>query len=164
MQAMPDKIAVLRAVRAAVDADLAAALASQRAAHEGATHEESKPENDKDTRGLEASYLARGLAKRVGELKATSAALLSLPTRALRDGDAIGLGALVATEDEAGARTFSLVAPQGGGVVVDVDGARVQVVTPQSPFGRALVGKVRGDDVEVRTPRGAVALVVVAVA
>lgn len=161
---MPDKAAVLRAVRAAVDADLQAALASQKAAHEGATHEESKPENDKDTRGLEASYLARGLAKRVGELKATSAALVSLPTRALQANDPIGLGALVATADGGGAVGYSLVAPAGGGVVVDVDGARVQVVTPQSPFGRALVGAKKGDDVVVRTPKGATELVVADVA
>jgi transcription elongation GreA/GreB family factor len=163
MKDAPDKSAVLRAVRAAVDADLAAALASQKAAHEGATHEESKPENDKDTRGLEASYLARGLAKRVGELKAVSAALLSLPARAAKDGDGVGLGALVATEDEAGAVAWWLLAEKGGGVAVDVGGARVQVVTPQSPFGQALVGKARGDDAVVKTPKGALALVVVAV-
>ncbi len=35
---------------------------------EAATHEESKPENEYDTRGLEASYLAGAQAKRVGEI------------------------------------------------------------------------------------------------
>jgi hypothetical protein len=33
-------------------------------ARAGATHEEAKPENDKDTRALEQSYLARGQAIR----------------------------------------------------------------------------------------------------
>ena len=31
----------------------------------GATHEEAKPEDDKDTRALEQTYLARGQAERV---------------------------------------------------------------------------------------------------
>lgn len=35
-------------------------------AAEGATHEEAKPEDDKDTRALEQSYLARGQAQRAG--------------------------------------------------------------------------------------------------
>ena len=41
---------------------------AHRAACEGATHEEAKPENDKDTRALEQSYLARGQAARIDEL------------------------------------------------------------------------------------------------
>jgi len=42
---------------------------AQRTVVEGATHEENKPENDKDTRALEQSYLARGQAQRVVELQ-----------------------------------------------------------------------------------------------
>jgi hypothetical protein len=49
-------------------ADLETAERAQQAAREGATHEEAKPENDKDTRALEQSYVARGQAKRVEEL------------------------------------------------------------------------------------------------
>src|SRR5262249_35036413 len=37
---------------------------AHRTTHAGATHEEAKPENDKDTRALEQSYLARGQANR----------------------------------------------------------------------------------------------------
>ena len=44
----------------AVAADLASLQRAHRATVEGATHEEAKPENDKDTRALEQSYLARG--------------------------------------------------------------------------------------------------------
>ncbi len=160
MPTVPDKHAVLRAVRAAIDEDLAAATASQKTAAAGATHEESKPENDKDTRGLEASYLARGLAKRVGELKATQGALLSMPTHACKEG---GLGALIVVDDEHGAAACYLLAPVAGGVMVEVDGAKVQVVTPQSPIGRALVGKSAGDDAQAKTPKGALELTVVAV-
>lgn len=158
-----EKMAVLTAVRAKVQADLDDAVRSQKAAHEGATHEESRPENDKDTRGLESSYLARGLAKRVEELRGTSTALRSISTRTYRPDDGVGLGALVTAEDEEGEAACYLVAPIGGGIIVDVEGTIVRVVTPESPVGRAFVGKVEGDDVEVRTPKGVRELVVVSV-
>ena len=43
-------------------ADLATLEKAQHATQAAATHEEAKPENDKDTRALEQSYLARGQA------------------------------------------------------------------------------------------------------
>ena len=48
--------------------DLIALKEAARATYEAATHEESKPENEYDTRGLEASYLAGAQAKRAGEI------------------------------------------------------------------------------------------------
>ena len=58
-----------QALRDELLAALAASLATARDAHaaavEGATHGEARAENDKDTRGLEQSYLARGQAQRV---------------------------------------------------------------------------------------------------
>src|SRR4051812_3963394 len=43
-------------------------VSAARAAHEAATHAESKPEDQYDTRGLEASYLAAAQARRVEEI------------------------------------------------------------------------------------------------
>ena len=51
--------------------------------------------------------------------------------------------------------TFCFVAPQGGGLVTNVDGKAVQVVTPNSPLGEALLGRKRGDVIKVDI-RGAV--------
>ncbi|HWZ89090.1 MAG TPA: hypothetical protein VNW92_09580, partial [Polyangiaceae bacterium] len=65
MPAAPDKARILSLLRARVAADLATMSAAQRAVVVGATHEENRPENDKDTRALEQSYLARGQAQRV---------------------------------------------------------------------------------------------------
>jgi transcription elongation GreA/GreB family factor len=149
-----DKHEVVAAVRAQVQADLDEAVRQQKAAHEAATHEEAKPENDKDTRGLEQSYLARGLAKRAEELADTLAALRSLPLRKYGDGDVVGLGALVVAEDDDGAESCYLLAPVGGGLKVEVSGVTVRVVTPESPVGRAFVGKSEGDDAEVKSPKG----------
>jgi len=115
-------------------------------AREGATHEEAKPEDDKDTRALEQSYLARGQAARIDALKAGIAELEMMPVTPLKDAPA-GPGALVEAEEEDGAHTF-FIAPEGGGTRLR-KGA-VQVVTPRSPLGQALVGKRAGDDCEVQ--------------
>ena len=150
------KAAVLEALRARVAEDLAAAVATQRETVAGATHEESRAENDKDTRGLEASYLARGLAARVAELEEAARRLAALEPRAFRDDDPVALGALVTVEEEEEPEPQRyFMAPAGGGIKLAVGGARVQVVTPASPLGRTLLGKRAGDEVELRTPRGA---------
>ena len=119
---------------------LAAALATLEVAHKatlsGATHEQAKPENDKDTRALEQSYLARGQAARVEAMRAAVAEVRAMPTRALPDGAPASLGALVEVEEDGRARWFFL-APDGGGE--ELAGGAVRVVTPRSPLGRALV-------------------------
>jgi transcription elongation GreA/GreB family factor len=112
----------------------------------GATHEEAKPENDKDTRATEASYLARGQARRVEELKSGIADAMGMPIRALGPDSPIGMGALVNVEDDDGVRLL-FVAPYGGGLRLGAN--KVQVVTTKSPLGRALLGKREGDDTEV---------------
>ena len=144
-----DKRAIVAAVRETIRAEIAAAASAARDAAVAATHEEARPENDKDTRGLEASYLARGQAARVSELELADNALEFLVLRDLREGDAVALGALVELEAEVGARVAYFVAPAGGGTRVRVSGAEVQVVSPQSPVGRALVGRAAGDVVEL---------------
>ncbi|HEY2513874.1 MAG TPA: GreA/GreB family elongation factor, partial [Polyangiaceae bacterium] len=127
-------------------ADLAVRERAYEVARVGATHEEAKPENDKDTRALEQSYLARGEALRVDELKQALADVQSMRLRDFQEGDAAALGALVSLEDEAGT-TLSWLAPHGGGT--RLAGGAVQVVTPKSPLGRALLGKCAGDECEV---------------
>ncbi len=140
--------ALLQQVQALLDET----TASQKASVEGATHEESRAENDKDTRGLETTYLARGLAKRVVELRQAKAALVALN---LSPATRVALGALVGVEDEEGdVRTF-LMAPAGGGMTVDVDGP-IAVITPQSPLGRGLMGREEGDEAVLRLPKGKV--------
>lgn len=149
-----DKAEVWAALRAQVAGDLVAATESQRAIHEGATHEESRPENDKDTRAVEASYLARGLAQRVVELTNDAAMLARLSPRPFPPGAAIAAGALVSLEDEDGRQSWYLLAPAGGGRKISLAGRDVMIVTPRSPLGEALLGRCAGEEVEVRSPRG----------
>jgi transcription elongation GreA/GreB family factor len=142
----PDKRALRDELVALLAADLATLERAQQSAVEAATHEEAKPENDKDTRALEASYLARGHALRLEELRAAVGELRAWEPRAPRPGSVVALGALVEVEDDSGAHTLFL-APHGGGL--RLAGGAVQVVTPRSPIGRALLGKAEGDTGEL---------------
>lgn len=139
-QALKDELVRLLA------AEHAALVENHEATLAGVTHEEAKPENDKDTRAIEQSYLARGQATRVLEVEAGVGAVRGLEVRALAAGARAALGALVAIEDEDGARQV-LIAPYGGGR--KLAGGQVQVVTPQAPLGKALIGKREGDELEV---------------
>ena len=127
---------------------LEATLATLEAAHadtrEAATHDEAKPENDKDTRALEQSYLARGQAMRIEALKA---GLAAVGTMSLAVTEVARSGALLALEDEAGDTVRYFLAPEGGGTKL---GGGVQVVTPVSPLGASLMGKREGEEVELK--------------
>src|SRR5438105_1526107 len=100
--------------------------AAQRDAQKAATHEEAKPENDKDTRALEQSYLARGQAERVLALERSDNALEFLGLRAC---ERVALGAIVELDHD-GARSVYFLAPVGGALRATIDGVTVQVVTP----------------------------------
>ncbi len=118
-------------------------------AREAATHEEAKPENDKDTRALEASYLAGAQAARVRELEGAIKAISGMPILDL-EGKGIQASAIVVLEDEDEANSTFFVAPFGGGVAVAAEDVSAQIVTPQSPLGQALLGRTEGDVIEVR--------------
>jgi transcription elongation GreA/GreB family factor len=152
------------ALRAELLQTLNDALETARAAHAaavaGATDEEARPENDKDTRGLEQSYLARGQAQRVAELEAAVGEVGALVLRTFGERDRVALGALVTVEEDGREHRFFL-APHGGGTVL-ADGA--QVVTPLSPLGRALLGRRIDDEVEVQLPGKLRGFVIVALA
>jgi len=140
-----------RALRAELVARLASQLDAARHAHqsaiEGATHEQARAENDKDTRGLEQSYLARGHSARIAELEVAVAAAGALALREFTVDQAVALGALVVVgEDER--RLSYFVVSNGGGETLA--GGTVQVVTPRSPLGVALIGKQAGDVANVR--------------
>ena len=144
---------------AALEASLAAARAAHAAAVEGATHGEARAENDKDTRGLEQSYLARGQAERVEQLTTAVAAIEAMTWRDFAGEDAVDLGALVTAEEDGEEHRF-LLAPQGGGITLS---GGVQVVTPRAPLGRAFLKARVGDTVEVKRPGGVRELTVLAV-
>ena len=144
-----DKRALIAKLRDDLAGTIAVLRHAAQEAREAATHEEAKPENDKDTRAVEAAYLAGAQADRVRELERTSAALASLDLRSFGPADAISSAALVELDTD-GATHWYFLAPQGGGMRVTVGGVEVQVVTPQSALGRELLGKALGAVVELK--------------
>jgi hypothetical protein len=146
---LPDKVAVLEALVQRLSDTAAHAASLARSTREGATHAEAKPENDKDTRALEQSYLARGQAMRVEALVEQIQVLRFMPLRPYEAADPIGAGALVSLESDEG-RRWLFLAPHGGGTELSVGGVAVLVITPQSSLGALVLGRVVGDDLELR--------------
>ena len=123
----------------------AAALAT----YEAATHEESKPENEYDTRALEASYLAGAQAKRAGEIDEVLSLFQHLPFKTFTSSSPVSATALLELETHS-KRTYILLMPKGGGVSLHAEsGELVQIVTPNSLLGEALLGLKQGDDTEI---------------
>ncbi|MEO8799274.1 MAG: GreA/GreB family elongation factor [Polyangiaceae bacterium] len=144
---IPDKRALKTELVLALKAELAHAEAAYVSTRAGATHEEAKPENDKDTRALEQTYLARGQATRVEELRIAVGEVEAMLVPTANEGTPIGVGMVATVEDQDGKEHAYFVALHGGGA--KLQGGAVQSVTSKSPLGRALVGKRIADDVEV---------------
>jgi transcription elongation GreA/GreB family factor len=150
---MEAKRAMVSALLAKLEAELGTMRRAAKDAREAATHEEAKPENDKDTRALEASYLAGAQAARVRELEGAIKAIAAMPLLAFGQGAVIQASAVVTLEDEAGESTVFFVAPFGGGTTVSANGIEAHVLSPQSPRGRALLGRSVGDVIEAQAAR-----------
>jgi len=151
---LAEKSELLRELTERLTTEYKTLLAAQKATVEGATHEEAKPENDKDTRALEQSYLARGQAERVVTLKADLETLARFRLRGFDEETPISFGAIVNTEDETEREQLYFLAPSGAGELLESSAGPVKVVTGQSPLGRVLLGSREGEDVEVQSPTG----------
>jgi transcription elongation GreA/GreB family factor len=109
-----------------------------------ATHEQSKAENKYDTRGLEASYLARGQSRQAAEIQDSIAAFEKLAPRRFADADPVDVGAFVELETK-GEKAAYFIGPRAGGTEVTHDRRTVLVITPESPLGKQLMGHKQGD-------------------
>lgn len=148
---MIEKRAILGALRRQLEEEIETMARLARDAAEAATHPENKPENDKDMRSTEASYVARGQAGRVEEL---SAALASLGAMELKTCKAVEVSALVELRHK-NIKTLCFVVPAAGGRKVRLDDVEVTAVTTSTPLGQAIDGLAAGDEAEVETPAGA---------
>ena len=144
-----DKHALVRSLLASLQAEIARATEAANRSRHDATHDEARPENDKDTRALETSYLARGQALRVVDLEEAERKVRFMVVRDFAADDAIDLSALIELESDEGTHVYLLV-PSGGGRTLEQAGVSVDVLTPEAPLGRALVGRSAGDDLELR--------------
>lgn len=143
-----NKAAVLRKIVERLTSDLDLYLKAARAAHFEATHEQSRAENKYDTRGLEASYLARGQSRQAAELELAVQHFQALSGAAWSEAQPAEVGALVELRSRRDSQWY-LLGPRAGGTEVEVDGQEITVVTPQSPVGRQIVGHRKGDMVQL---------------
>ena len=140
-----NKRAIIQKITAKLVGELETYFRAAQFSRAEATHESNKAENKYDTRGLEASYLARGQSKQAAELEAAIAEFEQLGARKFTDGDAIAVGALVELE-VGGEKLFYFLGPRAGGTEVLHDKKEILVITPPSPLGEQLMGKKEGDE------------------
>ncbi len=139
-----NKRAIIKKITEKLVSELEIYFRAAHASRTEATHEQSKAESKYDTRGLEASYLARGQSKQAAELEAAIAEFEKLGAKKFADGDAIALGALVELE-HGGENSIYFVGPRAGGTEILHEKKEILVITPQSPLGEQLIGKKSGD-------------------
>ena len=148
-----NKTAIIGKIIAALAEALEGYARCARAAHDVATDEQSKAENKYDTRGLEASYLARGQSRQATEVMQAMQQYETLPVREFARDEAVHIGALVELErapGKKGERATYFIGPSAGGTEIESEGRHVLIITPQSPMGRQLVGLKRGGLLQVQ--------------
>ena len=142
----------LLALRTQIASELEAVERVAAAARAEATGEETKQEGKYDTRATEASYLARGQAWRIADLRRLKAWFdRQDPDEARPNRVAVGSLVRVAGHREG----WLFVAPTGGPQAM-VAGEPVRVISPEGPLGHALLSLEPGDAFEIETPQGTV--------
>lgn len=142
------KQAVIKKIIAKLNADLEIYYKAALTAREDATDPQSKAENKYDTRGLEASYLARGQSKQAAETEASIEEFERMVVKNFKPEEPINIGALVEL-DGRGEQMLYFLANRAGGLEVVHEKREILVITPQAPLGQHLVGKKAGDKIKM---------------
>lgn len=142
-----NKAFLIQEIIKALNLELAGYDRSARSAHAEATDEQSKAENKYDTRGLEASYLARGQSLQAAEVLQSIEILRTFELRDFDPKEPVALGALVKLSSKS-ENAWYFVTPRAGGTEVRCDGAMVMTITPNAPLGQQLVGKKAGAQIK----------------
>lgn len=154
-----EKKDVLHALLAAIQAQCAAVERVAAMARDEASSDETRSEGKYDTRATEASFLARGQAERVEDLR-RARSWLEQEVHAVHSGlgpaisAQVEVGALVEVEMR-GRMELLFIAPMTT-ASVPVSGRTIRVVALSSPLGSALEGARPGDTLEIDGPQGTV--------
>lgn len=145
-----DKRQLLDKIREKLESERLVLIDAAKATYEAATHEESRPENEYDTRGLEASYLAGAQAKRVADIEEMITICRTLDVKQFGPASPIASSALVHVEYN-NKKSYVFLMPKGGGISIEHEGKMIQVIAPNSPLGMALINHKTGDIAAVET-------------
>ena len=150
-----DKLGLRDAWLSQIQADLDALAKSQQATQAGATHAESQAEHAKDTRALESSYLARGLAERVVDLQKTLVAAANMELKTFTPESPIAVSALFTLRDQqSGTETKYFLTSVAGGIRLAIGDNEILTLTPAAPLGAAVRGLLLDDEVKLNTRQG----------
>jgi transcription elongation GreA/GreB family factor len=141
--------AVIEQILAVLQAELASLTQAAQGSYAAATDPDSRAENKYDTRTLEASYVARGQARRVAELQEAVQAFTALTVTAVAPATVVQLGSLVTLQATWG-EEHVLLGPFAGGTEIRLEGRDIVVITPASALGQKLFGRTPGDTVLIR--------------
>lgn len=131
-----------------LEGELMALKAAAQATYVAATEDESKAENQYDTRAIEASYLAGAQAKRAGMIDEILLLFQKTKIKDFGADEPIAETALVEVESQR-KKSLIFLMSKGGGFSLHFDGHNIQVVTPHSLVGEALLGLRAGETAEV---------------
>jgi len=159
-QLLPEKSAVVARLQSVVQSELDSMESLAEMARDEATSTETKSEGKYDTRATEASYLARGQAWRITELRKLVAWLSSDTAKRIVENGVVQVGALVRIE---GARNEIVYVAPIGGKQATINGEIVRLISPASPLGSSMAELEVGDGFEVESPRGVLEYEVTAV-
>jgi hypothetical protein len=143
-----DKTALRQAILAQLEAELVLQTEAAHHSRDEATDADSRAEGKFDMRAQSAAYLAAGQANLAVEIGEAIVAYQALPLRAWGEEEAIAVGAAVTLEAR-GERTVYFLGPLRGGMVVEIAGASVTVITASSALGRLMLGRKKGATVAV---------------
>ena len=145
-----NKRALIKKIIARLTDELEVYFRAAQASRAEATHEQSKAENKYDTRGLEASYLARGQSRQAAEIQDAIAAFEKLDARKFGIGEPIDVGAFVELELD-GEKTAYFIGPRAGGTEVLHEKREVTGDYTTISTGRTTHGAEAGRCLEIKT-------------
>ena len=143
---LPPKAEIVAALCSSLESELSALVRMAAAASDEVGSDETKNEGKYDTRSTEASYLARGLAFRIADLRQLVAWFQLFD--ASWQSKVVQAGALIQLDED-----LLFMAPVGGGRV-RIGERLVTIISPSAPLGEALAGLEAGDVAEIDSPRG----------
>ncbi len=148
-----DKQAILQQFTEKFRDELNVMLQSADEARNYAIADDAKAENKYDTRGLEASYLAHGQAKRAQDLAKVVGVLELLEVKDFKD-KSIEATALVHIEIDGERKAWYFTLPQRGGESIEYKSQKIMSLSPESPLGQNVFGARLGDYFELNGKNG----------
>jgi transcription elongation GreA/GreB family factor len=143
-----DKASLIKHILNELEIKLEAALAEAQSSKEAATHEESKPENKYDTRGLEATYIAQAQAKRAGQIKEDIYNISQVDLE--QKNEKVSAGSLIKIlYNKQNKEVFYFVLPSGG-ITIEAQSQIVKSLSVSSPLGQCLLNREEGDEAVFR--------------